>query len=79
MKSLMVGIALSAMAITAAFADLNDRPGGRGGSDQHNSTTQGDTRGNVDQRDWKQGQIRREPRHKICYWHHNHRHCHWGW
>lgn len=79
MKSLVVGIALSAMAATAAFADLIDRPGGGGGSDRHNNIIHDETPGSVDHRHWKQGQHRREPHHKICYWHHNHRHCRWSW
>lgn len=79
MKSLFVGIALSAMASTAALANLHDQSGAASGSGQQNNPSQVDTRGNVVQRDWKQGRHRREPRHKICSLHHNRRLCRWSW
>ena len=79
MKSLVVGIALSAIVSYAAHGDPIGGQGGTSASAPHTETTRRDTRRIADQRDWKQGQQRREPRHKICYWYHDRRHCHWSW
>lgn len=77
MKLVVIGIAFSAMVTTAAIADHKDLTAGASGNAPHHDITKGDTRSKIERRDWTPGQRRREPRHKICYWHHNHRHCRW--